>query len=286
MSINKTYRLADRLNADQFIFAPGVFDALSAKVADQSGAQCLYMSGFAVVATLLGEPDIGLVSMQEIVERARQITHATDLPIIADGDNGYGDAHNVARLANAYEQACVECIQLEDQVIPKKCGHLDNGQVIPIAEAVLKIKAAVSSRNNKQFLVMARTDAIATDGLNEALARADAFLQAGADILFIEAPRSIEDMTTIRDRFPDTPLVANMVEEGKTPELKVEELRSLGFNIVLRPVSALLAITENLRASYTQLIANGQLEATHTRLKFNKFNDLIGLPEYLDKSYE
>ncbi|MDG1834453.1 MAG: isocitrate lyase/PEP mutase family protein, partial [Pseudomonadales bacterium] len=214
--------LKDSLLKGQQIIAPGVFDGLSARIAQQSGCNVLYMSGFCVSGTLLGTPDVGLVTATEMIERVQQIVNsAPGAAVIADGDNGHGGVHNVARIVRAYEAAGADCIQLEDQVIPKKCGHMENKQVVPLEEAVQKIEAACAARRTTNFLIMARTDARATHNLDEALRRGDAFIEAGADILFIEAPASVDEMTKIAKRFPNTPLVANLVEGGKTPELSL-----------------------------------------------------------------
>ena len=210
--------LKDSLLKGQQIIAPGVFDGLSARIAQQSGCNVLYMSGFCVSGTLLGTPDVGLVTATEMIERVQQIVNsAPGAAVIADGDNGHGGVHNVARIVRAYETAGAECIQLEDQVIPKKCGHMENKQVVALEDAAQKIEAACAARRSNDFLIMARTDARATHNLDEALKRGDAFLEAGADILFIEAPASVEEMTLIAKRFPNTPLVANLVEGGKHP---------------------------------------------------------------------
>jgi 2-methylisocitrate lyase-like PEP mutase family enzyme len=209
--------LKQRLATGTQLVVPGVFDALSAKVATEQGFDVVYMSGFAVAGSLLAKPDIGLVTATEMSERVGQIATAIGpaANLIADGDNGYGNEKNVARLVQSYATAGAQCIQLEDQVSPKRCGHMEGKEVVSIEDAALKIEAAVSSRPNDDFLIMARTDARATHDLSEALDRGEAFLRAGADILFIEAPRSVEELKKIRSTFPDIPLVANMVEDGK-----------------------------------------------------------------------
>ncbi len=266
------------LNTRDRLLVPGVYDALSAKIAVQAGFESLYMSGFAVAGSLLGRPDIDLVTACEMTERAQQIVAAADgVPVIADGDNGYGGEHNVARLVQGYEAAGVQCIQLEDQVSPKRCGHMENKQVVPLEEAVSKILAAVSSRASDEFLVMARTDARATHDLDEAIQRCQAFLEAGADILFIEAPRTVAEMEQVKSAFGDVPLVANMVEDGKTPDLSAEELVKLGYQIIHRPVSALLAASKSLQLSYTALYESSSLDKGQPRLSFSEFNDLVGL---------
>ena len=182
--------LKSLLQTEKIILIPGTFDALSALIAKQSGFKALYMTGFGVAGSLLAKPDIGLVTASEMVERASQIVDVAEgIPLIADGDNGYGGIHNVSRLVKAYEKAGVQCIQLEDQVIPKRCGHMDNKEVVGLEEATAKIKAAIQSRNSDDFLIAARTDSRATHDLDEALRRGEAFLNAGADILFIEASK-------------------------------------------------------------------------------------------------
>jgi 2-methylisocitrate lyase-like PEP mutase family enzyme len=206
---------------------------------------------------------------------------AGDTPVIADGDNGYGDVSSVAKLVNAYEEAGAQCIQIEDQVSPKRCGHMDNKEVVDLDEAVSKIATSVQSRKSEDFLIMARTDSRATHGLNEALRRGEAFLKAGADVLFIEAPASIEEMEIVKKEFPETVLVANMVEEGKTPVLKVSELSEMGYQIVLRPISGLLAVVKTLKQSYSALLNDDQ-DAIHaiSRLTFQEYNKVIKLSDY------
>lgn len=272
--------MRELLDAPGLVRLPGVYDALSARLAINAGFDALYMSGFAVSGTLLGQPDIGLVTATEMIERASGICQiAGDHPVVADGDNGYGGPSNVSRLVRAYEQARVACIQLEDQVNPKRCGHMTGKEVVSREEAVMKIRAAVDARSSSDFLIMARTDARATHDLTEALRRAEAFLAAGADILFIEAPMSVEEMVQISDAFPEAPLVANMVEDGQTPWLEPAELEELGFKIVLYPISALLASARILQNSFEDLYSNGKLSSAATRTTLSEFNSLVGLDE-------
>jgi 2-methylisocitrate lyase-like PEP mutase family enzyme len=274
--------LKDLLKTKQTILIPGVYDALSALIGKQAGFKALYMSGFGVAGSLLAKPDIGLVTASEMIERAGQIVSAVgDTPVIADGDNGYGGEHNVARLVSAYEQAGLQAIQLEDQVSPKRCGHMENKQVVELDEAVAKISMAIKTRKSDHFLVVARTDSRATHDLKEALRRGEAFLKAGADILFIEAPQSIEEMVTIKNEFPDAVLIANMVEGGKTPEPGMNELADLGFQIVLRPVTALLSVSRTLQECYSALAETGKPHETAKHLTFDEYNGLIGLSEYI-----
>ncbi|MFT5011545.1 MAG: 2-methylisocitrate lyase-like PEP mutase family enzyme [Patiriisocius sp.] len=275
--------LRQQLEGEELLIVPGVFDGLSARIAANQNFPALYMSGFAVAASLLGEPDIGLVTASEMTARAGQIVEAADnKPVIADGDNGYGGVFNVERLVRHYEQVGVSCIQLEDQVNPKRCGHMENKEVVSMIDATAKISAAVAARSTDNFLIMARTDARATHGLDEALRRAEAFLMAGADILFVEAPRTVAEMQIVKDTFPDTPLVANMVEDGKTPALSGEQLQDMGYAILLRPVSALLAVSQVLSQAYSSLSSQGDL-GSMDRFSFSEINELLRLPEYLER---
>ena len=273
--------LKSLLQTEKTILVPGVFDALSALIAKQAGFRTLYMTGFGVAGSLLAKPDIGLVTASEMVTRASQIVDAIgDTPLIADGDNGYGGVHNVSRLVNAYEKIGVQCIQLEDQVIPKRCGHMNNKEIVDLEEATTKIRAAIQSRDSNNFLIAARTDSRATHDLDEALRRGDAFLNAGADILFIEAPQSIDEMRIIKNEFPDANLIANIVEGGKTPELDFEEAAQIGFKIVLRPVSALLAISSTLQDCYSTLLRSNSNQEKPTKISFDEYNKLIGLDNF------
>ncbi|MGA1758415.1 MAG: isocitrate lyase/PEP mutase family protein, partial [Pseudomonadales bacterium] len=229
-------RLIDRLKAGAFISAPGVFDPLSARVAEQSGATALYMTGYGVSASLLGKPDAGLVSYREMVDRVRLICDVTEAPLIADGDTGFGGLANVRQAVQGYEAAGASAIQIEDQEYPKRCGHTKNRKVIPAEDMVKKIEIATESRSSDDFLIVARTDARTEHGLDEALRRSEAYIKAGADILFLESPESVEEMRVITERFPDIPKLANMVGGGKTPVLPDAELRALGYQIVIHPV--------------------------------------------------
>ena len=273
--------LKSLLQTEKTILVPGVFDALSALIAKQAGFKALYMTGFGVAGSLLAKPDIGLVTASEMVTRASQIVDAIgDAPLIADGDNGYGGVHNVSRLVNAYEKTGVQCIQLEDQVIPKRCGHMNNKEIVDLDEATAKIRAAIQSRDSDNFLIAARTDSRATHDLDEALRRGDAFLNAGADILFIEAPQSIDEMQIIKNEFPDANLIVNIVEGGKTPELDFEEVAQIGFKIVLRPVSALLAISSTLQDCYSALLRSNSNQEKPAKISFDEYNKLIGLDNF------
>jgi 2-methylisocitrate lyase-like PEP mutase family enzyme len=275
-------KLHDLLSEPGTLIVPGAYDALSARVAVRAGARCIYMTGFGVAGASFGVPDIGLVSASEMTERVRALASACgDTPLIADGDNGHGGPLNAARLTRAYEQAGASCIQLEDQVFPKRCGHMENKEVVSREEAAQKIRAAVEARSTPGFKVMARTDARATHGLDEALARGETFLKAGADILFIEAPRDESELRKVADTFRGTPLLANIVEDGKTPLLTPKELEQMGYKIVLYPISALLAATRRLEDTYAALIAGNRADLDANRARFAEYNDVVGLAEML-----
>lgn len=278
--------LARLISRTSGVVAPGVYDGLSATLAADAGFEVLYLSGFSVAGTLLGKPDIGLLTASEMSAAvARVVNAARGVPVIADADNGYGGLMNVVRTVHEFERAGASAIQLEDQVHPKRCGHMENKAVVPKAEAALKIKAAVDTRDNATTLIIARTDAIATDGLDDALARADAYLAAGADVLFVEAPRDLASMQIISSRFRGVPLVANLVEDGKTPLASIEELARLGFTLVLRPVTALLHVAAVLQATYSGLSEEAS-DTPSSRLGFADFNQLVGLglaDDYADR---
>lgn len=274
--------LDNLLQSPRATIVPGVFDALSARIAARAGAKLLYMTGFGVAGAAFGVPDIGLVSASEMIERVGAIaTAAAPIPLIADGDNGHGGPLNVAKLTRAYERAGAAAIQIEDQVSPKRCGHMEDKEVVSRAEAAQKIRAASDARTSKAFKIIARTDARATHGLDEALARGELFLKAGADIIFIEAPRSRDELQRIAQSFGGTLLVANIVEDGKTPLLTPEEFGALGFKILLYPISALLAVTRRLEKVYEQLL-NGERPLLDTdRASFDHYNEIMNLPELL-----
>jgi len=248
--------LAQRLKQPGLISAPGVFDMVSAKIADTMGFDALYMTGFGVVASHLGLPDAGLATYSDMIGRVRQIAGGTRTPLIADGDTGYGGLLNVDFTVRGYEDAGAQAIQIEDQEFPKKCGHTPGRRVVPLEDAVRKIKVAAAARSSRDFLIIARTDARTAHGLDEALRRAEAFVKAGADILFVESPESVEEMQKIGRTF-DVPLLANMVESGRTPVLTRQQLEEIGYRIAIFPVSGLLAMGAALRAVYGEILATG-----------------------------
>jgi 2-methylisocitrate lyase-like PEP mutase family enzyme len=264
------------------VVLPGVYDALSARIAVRAGAKAIYMTGFGVAGAGFGVPDIGLVSASEMSERVGVIAAASDgVPLIADGDNGHGGPLNAAKLARAYERAGAAAIQLEDQVFPKRCGHMEDKEVVSITEAAQKIRAAADARDSEAFKIVARTDARATHGLDEALRRGEAFLKAGADVLFIEAPRTEEELREVAETFKGVPLLANLVEDGKTPLLSAGELEALGYRIVLYPISALLAVTRRLEEVYKLLLRGARADLDGQRASFGHYNAIMRLPELL-----
>ena len=261
------------------IVFPGIYDTLSAKMAEHVGFQLAFISGYAVSATLIGEPDLGLLTQTEIIDRARRICRSVDIPIIVDADTGYGNPLNVIRTVTELIDAGAAGCFLEDQVWPKKCGHMRGKKVIPRHEYVQKIRAAVDAKRDRDFFIVARTDALAAVGLDEAVARADAARAAGADATFIEAPRSLEELTEVGRRAPK-PTVANMIEKGKTPVLPAATLATLGFQLILYPLTGLYASAKALQTIYARLLADGTTAGAEDRLiAFEQFNELIGVEE-------
>ena len=274
-------RLRELLSAGPPVMAPGAYDALSARLIEQAGFDVVYMTGFGTTASLIGRPDVGLLSGTEMVENARRIVAAVDVPVIADADTGYGNAINVVRTVQLYEQAGVAGIQLEDQVTPKKCGHMSGKQLIGADEMVGKLRAAVEARRDPDLLVIARTDAVAVTGTDDAIARARAFADAGADVLFVEAPTSEADIERVAAELRGVaPLVFNWAEGGRTPPLSLERITELGFSLVIYPIGTLLAATAGIRSLLATLKSDGVPTAALDDVPaFGEFTDLIGLPE-------
>ncbi|MEO2198512.1 MAG: oxaloacetate decarboxylase [bacterium] len=258
---------------------PGVYDPLSAKIAEQTGFPLAFVSGYAVAATLLGEPDLGLLTQTEIIERARQICRSVDIPILVDADTGYGNPLNVVRTVTELVGTGAAGCFLEDQQWPKRCGHMAGKRVVDRQEYLDKIGAAVEARGDADFFVVARTDAVAAVGLDEALARVDAARAAGADATFVEAPGSLAELVEVGRRAPK-PTVANMVEQGRTPMLPQAQLAEMGFALVLYPVTGLYASAHALTTAYGHLREQGTSAGSDARLMaFDTFNDLIGVDE-------
>ena len=272
-------RLRELLARPEPLVAPGAYDALSARLVEQAGFDVVYMTGFGTTASLAGRPDVGLLTGTEMVDNARRIAAAVDVPVIADADTGYGNAINVVRTVQAYEQAGVAGIHIEDQVMPKKCGHMSGKAVIPADEMVGKIRAAVAARRDPDFLLIARTDAAAVEGLSAAIERARAYAGAGADVLFVEAPTSEDDIARVADELRGVaPLVFNWAEGGRTPPIPLARIAELGFALVLFPIGTLLAATAGIRRLLASLRDDG-VPAVDDLPTFDGFTDLIGLPE-------
>jgi 2-methylisocitrate lyase-like PEP mutase family enzyme len=271
--------LAARLRAREFTVVPGIYDMISAKLADRAGFPVLYMTGYGTVASLLGLPDAGLATYTEMVERAGRFAHGISVPLIADGDTGYGGLLNVRHTVRGYEAAGVAAIQIEDQEFPKKCGHTPGKRVVPLKEAVRRIEVAVDSRSSADFLIIARTDARAPLGLDEALRRAEAFDRAGADVIFVEAPES-EDEIAATLKVTSKPVLLNLVEGGRTPILPPDRLRALGVTIALHPTAGFLVAGEALRRGYAALAERQTtLDLPVPLHDFRAFSELMGFPD-------
>jgi len=272
--------LRELLERRETIVAPGAYDALTARIIEQAGFPAVYMTGFGTTASLLGRPDVGLLTLSEMAGNARRIAQAIDVPLIADADTGYGNPLNVIRTVQEYERAGVSAIHIEDQVTPKKCGHMDNKQVVPYQEMVEKIRAAVEARSSRDFVLIARTDARAVEGLNAAIDRARRYREAGADVLFVEAPQSDEEIACVARELAGSPLLFNFAEGGKTPPVSLDRLRELGYRMVIFPIGALLAATTAIQKLAAEIRAHGTPSALLPEMiSFTEFNQMIGLPE-------
>ena len=252
------------IDSGEFIVAPGVFEMISARVADQMGFKALYMTGYGATASYLGLPDAGIATYSEMVDCAGRIARGTSTPLIADADTGYGGLLNVHRTIQGYEAAGVQGIQIEDQVTPKKCGHTLGREVVPLAEMVQKIQVACDARSKEDTLIIARTDSRTEHGLDEALRRGEAFAKAGADVVFIESPESEEELQKVGATI-DAPLLANMVPNGRTPIIPSETLKEWGFNIAIYPSAGFSAVAETLRQAYTHLSVKGTTLGTEVQ---------------------
>ena len=273
-------RLRELLNSGQTVVAPGAFDPLAARLVEEAGFAAVYMTGFGTSAALLGRPDVGLLTMTEMADSAGRIAACVDIPLIADADTGYGNPLNVIRTVGAYEAAGVAGLHIEDQVAPKKCGHMEGKQVIAADEMAQKVRAAVDARTDPDFVIIARTDARAVEGLDSALDRARRYRDAGADVLFIEALVSEAEIEAAAAAFPDVPLLFNWAEGGKTPPVSLGRLTELGYRIVIFPIGTLLAATAAMRRILQEIAAAGTPASLLGELPtFGEFTDFIGLPE-------
>lgn len=280
MGKTKCRLLKEILEKEDTILVPGCYDAISAKILKQAGFPVIYMSGSAVTASILGKSDVGLLTMAEMVNQARNIVNATDLPLICDADTGYGNPINVIRTVREYEQVGVAGIHIEDQVMPKRCGHFEGKAVIPTEEMVAKIRAALYAREDKDFLIIARTDARAVFGLEEALRRARMYADSGADMLFIEAPLSKEELETVASELHGFPLLINMVEGGKTPTFDFGYLKEKGFKIVLYPTTSIRMVMKTLQEFALHLKERMNTKELGPRMvSFEMRNQILGLSE-------
>jgi 2-methylisocitrate lyase-like PEP mutase family enzyme len=275
--------LRTRLTRKPIVVAPGVYDAFTALVGEKAGFTTLYVSGAAIAYTRLGRPDIGLVSMSEVADTLSLIRDRVAAHLIVDADTGYGNALNVVRTVRMFERAGANAIQLEDQDFPKRCGHLDGKTLVPADEMCGKIRAAVDARHSAETLIIARTDAVAVEGVERAIERAERYRKAGADVLFVEAPKTREHLAHVASTLGRSlPLVANMVEGGKTPPLSATELQTIGFALVIFPGGIVRALGRMAGDYYASLAAHGTTEPFRTHmLDFDGLNDLIGTPDMI-----
>ena len=277
--MNKARQLRKHIQDPGIVVLPGAHDVLSGMLIEQAGFPVVFTSGFGLCASGLGMPDIGLLTMTETLDRVRRIVDAVSVPVVADMDTGYGNPLNVLRSVEECVRLDVAGIILEDQLWPKKCGHMEGKTVIPAEEQVQKLQAAIYARGDSELVVIARTDARAPLGLEEAIRRGRAYAKAGTDVIFIEAPQSVEELKTIGTSF-DIPLFANMVEGGKTPFLTAQELEQLGFKLVVYPLSGLFAATQAIQEMTHHLRATGSTMGYERMVSFHQFEEIIGLQYY------
>lgn len=279
MSLTRTQRLRQALASPRALMAPGVVDAMYARLVAEAGFEAMYMTGAGTSATRLGYPDIGLLTMTEMVDNATRIADASDLPLIADADNGYGGPLNVRRAIQLYERGGVAAVHIEDQVLPKRCGHLAGKQLISAEDMVAKVKAAVDARVDENFVVIARTDALAVHGREAAFDRAEMYREAGADVIFVESPGP-DDLPHIAPRFPGVPLLYNMATSGKTPFLTRSEIETLGFRLIIYPNWLLLSACEAARRALEVLKSEETIASIAPNvMSFKQFFDTARMAE-------
>ncbi|MEN6536644.1 MAG: oxaloacetate decarboxylase [Bryobacteraceae bacterium] len=277
--MRKTALLKKYVHDPEILVIPGVGDPLCARIAQKVGFKAVFLSGYASSAAMLGAPDVGLLTLAEMVDCASRVVDSVDLPVFADGDTGHGNVTNVIRTMRQFEKAGVAAIFFEDQVAPKRCGHMSGKEVVPVEEMVAKIKAAVDARIDADLMIMARTDALAVHGIDEAIERMHRYIEAGADLSFVEAPRSLDDMRRITSEIK-APNMANMVPGGRTPMLSAKQLQELGFAFVAHPTALVYAIAKTARDLLRHLNEKGTTEDLEERMiAFEEFNELVGLPE-------
>ena len=278
--MNLRQTLKQLLNRKQLLVAPGCFDGLSARLVQEAGFEAAYLSGGAM-ARSMGIPDIGLVTMSESIERAAQVVSAIQIPVIADADTGYGNAVNLVRSVREFERIGVAAIHIEDQITPKRCGHLDGKEVISRAEMEMKLKAALDTRTDPDFCIIARTDARGVHGLEDAIGRAQAFAKLGVDAIFVEAPQSESELAEIPKRLPDVPLLVNVFKGGKTPMLPMERLQQMGYRIAISPSETQRAAIHAMRSALTTLKREGTTESIDASLTtFKERDKVVGLDDW------
>lgn len=278
----KQNRIRDFLDAGRTLLSIGVYDALSARIMDQAGIPSVYVTGYGAAASTMGFPDIGLIAMPEMVTHVRRIANAVSCPVIADADTGYGGSANVHRTVREFESAGANVIQIEDQMWPKRCGHMEGKRLVEVAEMENRVRVAVHARKSADTLIMARTDAIAVEGFEASIERASAYAAAGADILFVEAPRDIGQMEAI-PKLLGVPCLANMVEGGKTPFMTVPQLQDMGYAVAIYPISCLLLAAKGIRKlaeAFKTRGSSGDLQSE--MMNFGEFNELIDVKSYLE----
>jgi methylisocitrate lyase len=279
--MRKSTMLRNKLDGPEIVVLPGAYDALSARLAERAGFDAIFTTGFGFSAAALGAPDVGLLSMSEVMERARQIANAVDGPVVADMDTGYGNPLNVTRTVRECVSAGIAGIILEDQEWPKKCGHFEGKRVIEAKDQVQKIRAAVEARGEDDLVIIGRTDARGPNGLEDAIYRGRLYAEAGADVVFVEAPQTVEELKAVAAAIPGRPLFANMIEGGKTPLLRSEELQRLGYKMVVYPLSALFAaaraIAETYRTLYETRTTASRVDAL---MGFHEFEEVVRAPDW------
>ncbi|HEY7163007.1 MAG TPA: oxaloacetate decarboxylase [Candidatus Binatia bacterium] len=280
--MNSRQKLKELLRRDTLLVAPGCFDGLSARLVEEAGFEAAYLSGGAV-ARSMGIPDIGLVTMSEVIERAAQVVSAVSIPVIADADTGYGNAINLVRTVREFERVGVAAIHIEDQITPKRCGHLDGKEVIPLAEMEKKLEAAMTTRTDPDFCLIARTDARGVHGLDDAIARGEAFKKLGVDAIFVEAPQSEAELEAIPRKLKGIPLLVNVFKGGKTPMLPMDRLQSMGYRIAIYPSETQRAAIYAMRTALTVLKQEGTTESIDSALTTFKDRDkIVGLDDWQD----
>jgi len=280
--MRKTTRLRELLRRDEILILPGAFSPFVARQVEAAGFEAVYLTGFGTAAAVLGRPDLGLLTLPEMVAHARHTAAAVSIPVVSDADTGYGNALNVRRTVEEFEGAGVAAIHIEDQVWPKRCGHMEGKQVIPRDEMVAKVRAAVRARQDPDFVIIARTDARAVNDLDDALERSQAYRDAGADVLFVEAPQSRGELERVAKAFPGVPLLVNLASGGKTPILPPKELQDMGYRIALYPIDTLLAASKAIQDLLDHLRRTGGTAGRADQmLPFAEFLRLIGAPDLL-----